>query len=363
MTSSAAVLDLYGAGSATTTVYEFDPLRDARWEGLVRTHPRASVFHSAKWLRALEIAYGYESSVVTTSPPHAPLTNGLVFCRVKSWLTGRRLVSLPFSDHCEPLVSDEAELDVLLAHARHKVDSGKWAYLEIRPTFSSPGDQAEFGVSNRYCLHRLNLNPSLQALFHRFHKSCIQRKIRRAEREGLTYEQGNAATLLDKFYKLLVITRKRLFLPPQPKYWFRALIASFGDDLKIRVVSKGDQPVASILTISHRRSMFYKYGCSDARFNRFGGMPLLFWNAIQEAKQQNISELEMGRSDPNGLGLISFKEHWGAVGAPLNYWRYPSKTTSGSAGGWQKAVMRPIIPATPNCVLPVIGRLLYRHVG
>ena len=37
------------------------------------------------------------------SPPDEPLENGFLFCRVESWLTGRRLVSLPFSDHCEPL--------------------------------------------------------------------------------------------------------------------------------------------------------------------------------------------------------------------------------------------------------------------
>jgi hypothetical protein len=34
----------------------------------------------------------------------------LVFCRVRSWLTGRRSISLPFSDHCEPLVESHEAL-------------------------------------------------------------------------------------------------------------------------------------------------------------------------------------------------------------------------------------------------------------
>jgi len=363
MTSSAAPgIDLCVGVSAATTVYELNPLNDPRWEAFVRSHPRASVFHSTNWLKALQNAYGYDLAVVTTCPREAALTNGLVFCRVKSWLTGRRMVSLPFSDHCEPLANNSGESDGLLLSMRHHVDGGEWKYIEIRPPFYRPGSQTGFGKSLTYCLHRLNLSRSKQELFHNFHKSCVQRKIRRAERERLQYEEGTSEILFQKFYRLLVITRRRLFLPPQPQYWFRALIASFGKDLKIRVVSKDDLPVASILTISHKMSMVYKYGCSDARFNSLGGMALLLWNTIQEAKDKGLSELEMGRSDGSNPGLISFKEHWGAVGTPLNYWRY-SNRTGGAGPMWQKSLLRRLTPATPNAVLQTVGRVLYRHVG
>jgi len=127
-------------------------------------------------------------------------------------------------------------------------------------------------------------------------------------------------------------------------------------------VSKDDLPVASILTISHKKIMVYKYGCSDARFNRLGGMALLLWNTIQEAKDKGLDEFEMGRSDGNNPGLISFKEHWGAVGTQLNYWRYPSRTV-GIANTWQKNMLRRVIPATPTSALRTMGMLLYRHIG
>jgi CelD/BcsL family acetyltransferase involved in cellulose biosynthesis len=360
--SAAASLDFCGGGPAATTVYEFNPLCDPRWETLVRNHPRASVFHSTSWLRALKTAYGYDPAVVTTCPRQAALTNGLVFCRVKSWLTGLRMVSLPFSDHCEPLVNHSGELDDLLIRMRQHVDSGRWKYVEIRPAFCQPGSGTGFGKSLTYCFHRLNLIGSTQELFHNFHKSCVQRKIRRAEREGLKYEEGTSDILLHHFYRLLVITRRRLFLPPQPLSWFRALIASFGEDLKIRVVSKDGLPVASILTISNQTSMVYKYGCSDVRFNRFGGMALLLWIAIQEAKGKGLDEFDMGRSDGGNPGLISFKDHWGAVGAHLHYWRYPSRT-EGMGNSWQKNMLRRIVPATPNAVLRMMGKHLYGHIG
>ena len=347
---------------SATNVYEIDPLCDSRWKTFVESHPLASVFHSTNWLRALKAAYGYDPVVVTISSPSQPLTNGFVFCRVTSWLTGQRLVSLPFSDHCEPLSSSAAESDQLLFHIRQWVDTGKWKYVEIRPTHYQPGDRIGLCKSVTYRLHSLDLSRSEQELFEGFHKSCVQRKIRKAEREKLKYEEGASEFLLKKFYRLLVSTRRRQYLPPQPLAWFRALIDVFGDDLKIRVASKDDVPIASILTLSHKKSMVYKYGCSDARFHRLGGMAFLFWQAIREAKEKGLDEFEMGRSNIDNLGLISFKEHWGAVGKPLSYWAYPHSPHTNQST-FEKAVLRCLIPATPDSVLAMVGKHLYRHIG
>jgi hypothetical protein len=343
-------------------VYEIDPLCDPRWEVFVNAHSQASVFHSTNWLRALQIGYGYEPVVVTTSPRETALTNGLVFCRVNSWLTGRRLVSLPFSDHCEPLASNSAHMEDLLFHMRQLIDAGKWEYIEIRPVFYQPSPQTELHKTSTYRFHSLDLRKGKQALFNSFHKNCVQRKIRRAEREQLHYEEGISDNLLRKFYALQVETRQRHYLPPQPLSWFRALIKAFGGDLKIRVASKGDLPIASIVTLAHKKSMVYKYGCSDVRFHNLGAMTLLFWNAIQEAKDKWIEQLEMGRSNSDNPGLISFKEHWGAVGKPLNYWTYPPRHGA-ALTVWEKAVLRRLIPFTPKSALKMAGNLLYRHIG
>jgi CelD/BcsL family acetyltransferase involved in cellulose biosynthesis len=362
-TSAASTIPLpVNAESSATSVFEINPLRDPRWEGFVNSHPRSSVFHSTNWLRALQTAYGYDPLVVTTCSPDAALTNGMVFCRVNSWLTGRRFVSLPFSDHCEPLVSNSNEFDNLLVHMMRHVDAGKWKYIEIRPSSFQPRIQGGFVRGAAYKLHSLDLRMSGQGLFDRFHKDCVQRKIRRAEREKLHYYEGNSERLLLSFYDLLMITRRRQCLPPQPLSWFRQLLASFGGDLKIRVATKDGLPVASILTLAHKKTMVYKYGCSDERFHKFGGMVLLFWNAIQEAKDKGFEEFEMGRSDNDNLGLISFKEHWGAVGTELRYWRH-SRQPETTGGNWEKSLLRKLVPLTPDSVLRAVGGLLYKHVG
>jgi hypothetical protein len=360
---SEAVSHLLEMDHSDPAVYEIDPLRDPRWAGLVENHPRSSVFHSTSWLRALETVYGYEPVVVTTCPPGSSLTNGLVFCRIKSWLTGPRFVSLPFSDHCEPLVDRLDDLDAMLLHMQRDVDERKWKYIEIRPVSQRPDSQVGLRKTLTYQFHRLDLRKSAEELFHGFHKDCVQRKIRRAEREELKYEDGNTEALLQKFYRLLVTTRRRQNLPPQPLAWFRGLIATFGDDLKIRVASKGGMPVAGILTLSNKRCVVYKYGGSIASLNKLGGMALLFWKTIQEAKDKALEELDLGRSGSDNLGLIAFKGHWGATGTPLTYWRYPPPGPYVPRPAWQKSLARRLVQASPDLALEAVGTLLYRHIG
>src|SRR5215831_4350465 len=91
-------------------VFELDPLRDARWNVFVDSHPHSSVFHTSQWLQALRKTYDYRPVTFTTCAPGTPLTNGIVFCEANSWLTGSKWVSLPFSDHCEPLVNGPSTL-------------------------------------------------------------------------------------------------------------------------------------------------------------------------------------------------------------------------------------------------------------
>jgi hypothetical protein len=344
-------------------VYEIDPLRDPRWAEFVNRHPRAAIFHTSGWLEALRRTYDYEPVAYTTSPPGQALTNGIPFCRIRTWLTGRRLVSLPFSDHCAPLVDRSEELDSLLASLERDSGIGAWQYVEIRPGNFPMPDRADFKKTETFCLHTLDLRPSLEELFHSFHKDSVQRKIRRAEREGLTCDEGNTDSLLEKFYGLLLRTRRRQGLPPQPMQWFRNLIVCLGDKVKIRVASKDGCAISSILTLTHNKELVYKYGCSDERFNNLGGTQLLFWKAIEEAKQGELEEFDLGRSDLANTGLITFKDRWGSARSTLVYYRHSLRHSEKIVRTWQLNLARHFFAHMPDSFLAAAGRLLYKHIG
>jgi GNAT acetyltransferase-like protein len=353
--------------NVSKTLHQIAPLADGRWDKFVEGHPRASVFHTTAWLEALRRTYGYDIIGYTTSPPGVELQNGLVFCRIESWLTGRRLVSLPFSDHCE-LFSENVDPVVFSALLEEQFRTEEWRYIEIRPLGVFRPPTSLHLSTHDYCFHQLDLSPDLDTLFHNFHKDSTQRKIRRAERENLRYEDGHSQALFEIFYRLFVLTRQRHHIPPQPTRWFRNLIDCFGEALKIRIAFKGHKPVASILTLRYKDTLVYKYGCSDSQFNNLGGTHLLFWRAIQEAKAQGLRTLDMGRSDRNNVGLITFKDRWGAKRSALNYSRYTasgnsSRMHSEGSSDWKLRLAKQVFARTPTRLLPAIGNLLYKHMG
>ena len=345
------------------SVYKLNPLQDTRWQDLVDHDPNGSVFHSTPWLHALSRTYGYEPVVYTTTPPANKLSNGVVFCRVRSWVSGNRLVSLPFSDHCQPLATPE-EMSELMNSLRASRRLTRWKYIELRPLRPDAAAYTpDLTTSESYSLQMLDLSPDLYTLFRNFHKSCVQRKIQRAQRENLTYEEGRSDSLLNKFYDLLLLTRRRHGLPPQPLAWFRNAIASLGDRILIRIASKNGQAIASIITMQYKDVLVYKYGCSDSRFNNLGGNSLLFWRAIQDAKKNGLLKFDLGRSEADNRGLITFKENWGAVSRPLDYYRLPARQPFHLHSGWQSRVAKGVFSVMPDTLLAATGKLLYRHIG
>jgi CelD/BcsL family acetyltransferase involved in cellulose biosynthesis len=353
--------------TVTLTARQIRPLEDPRWDGFLQRHPHSSVFHTTAWLQALRRTYGYEPVAFTTSLPDLELDNAVVFCVVDSWITGRRLVSLPFSDHCDPLVGCDADQSAIFATIDRELNQKAFRYVELRPVHLLEYSTSLFRTECRYYHHQIDLRPDIDTLFHNCHKDSIQRKIRRAERERLTYEEGRSESHLLAFYRLWLLTRRRHHLPPQPKRWFQSLIDCFGEALKIRIASKDGQAIAAILTICHRDTLFYKYGCSDAQYHNLGAMPLLLWRSIQEAKEAGLRIVDLGRSDWEGVGLVTFKDRWGTARSELAYSRLvPSLSSKGAFGvatNWGEVIAKRALPHLPDRLFCSVGELLYKHVG
>jgi CelD/BcsL family acetyltransferase involved in cellulose biosynthesis len=347
---------------ASIEIYEVSPLADPRWPQFLESHPKTSVIHSTEWLSALQKTYRYEPLAYTTAPREAPLIDAVVFCRVNSWLTGQRLVSLPFSDHCEPLAESVDQLNELLSPALRELRERKIKYIDIRPLSLSFSGETKGAES--YFLHLLDLRPTLDELYKKLHGDSIRRKIQRAEREKLTLEVGSSEEMLADFYKLHVITRQRQQVPPHPLKWFRNVLRCLGKDAQIRIARKDGAAIASIFTLSHKQKMVYKYGCSDAHSHNLGGMQFLFWHLIRDSKGRGFVELDFGRSECSNTGLVTFKDRWGTQRQLITYLRYPHRTPSREQQ--PSTIMsfgKKVFSHCPQSVLRLAGDLLYPHMG
>ena len=351
------------------------------------------MFHTGGWLDALKRTYGYETFALTTTAA-GPLDDGLVVCRVRTW-AARRLVSLPFSDHCEPLVETPSNLAAMVEWLDLERRKGGWRSFELRPRTETggqpfraddgpdtasdggrplrvddgPGAVREGGQpsrvaeTGRFMLHTLDLRQPAAEIFRRFHASSTQRAIRRAEREGLEYDAGRSRAHLEAFFGLLRLTRRRHGRPPQPIAWFRQLLDSFGERLTIHLARHEGVAVAGILTLTFRTTMVYKYGGSDAAHHARGGMPLLFWRAIQQAQAAGLELLDLGRSDLDQDGLIAFKDHLGATRSTLTYYGIPGRPAGGPRVDVLSRAARRVAAHLPDAALDFTGRVLYRHLG
>ena len=347
-------------------LYQVNPTNDERWARLLESHPNSSVFHTAPWLRALRLTYGYEPLVFTTSPPTEELKHGIVFCHVDSWITGNRLVSLPFSDHCEPLCDSAEDTSFLFSSLQAAVERRKWKYLEIRPIEMNLGEAsngAGFQAVSTYFLHVLDLGPDLNPLFQSFDYDSVQRRIRRAERGGLVEKCGRSESLLKSFYELFQVTRDRHQLPPMPYAWFRNLVQCLGESLEFRLAYKEQTPISAIMTLRFKDVLYYKYGCSNKQFNNFGATPWLLWRAIAAAKLSGAKKFDMGRTEEDNEGLLTFKNHWVPRPDRLVYWKFPGKSFLGAAQGWKLRMAKRVFSFMPRRVLRTLGELTYRHIG
>ena len=90
-----------------------DPEADPRWDDFVQQHPEGSIYHHSAWKKVLEETYGFDPFYVALENKTEGTFEGIVpFMLVNSWLTGKRLVSLPFTSYCNPIVPEGAVQEV-----------------------------------------------------------------------------------------------------------------------------------------------------------------------------------------------------------------------------------------------------------
>ncbi len=335
---------------------------------LVDRHPDASIFHSVGWLEALKRTYGYEPVAFTTSPPTGPLKNGIVFCRVKSWLMGSRLVSLPFSDHCEPLCDSPEELSFLVRYLQTVLEHDNLKFLEIRSVSEMPNARNYCSAeaqrhSVRYFLHIVDLRPELGEIFRTLDRDSVQRRIQRADRAGLAQKTGRSRQLLEQFYDLFVGTRGRQQLPPIPYTWFQNLLECAGEAAEIRVAEHENKPIAAVFSLRFRDKLYYKYGCSDEHFNNLGATPWLLWKVVSAGKATGARIFDMGRTQEDHIGLLTFKNHWSNQPLSIVYWAYPDVPALRAHNGWHMKIAKQVFSHMPGKMLSFAGKVLYRHIG
>ncbi len=331
-----------------------DPLDFPGWDDLVLTACEYSFFHSSAWVRVLCESYGYKPAFFAATP-----TAIVPLLEVNSFLTGRRAVSLPFSDYCDPLLFDNSSLSAIPDGLIDFSRKTGWKHLDFRAqTIFAP----EVPVFSRYVRHTLKLTTPEQ-LFSELHKNTV-RNLKKARSSGLEIEVSGSLEATRKYYKLHCLTRKRQATPPQPFSFFRKIYEHVFSHGKGRVILAYHEhkPIAGAVFFHLGKKAMYKFGASDLAYSALGGNAAVMWEAITRYTTEGCTTFCFGRTDLDNEGLRRFKASFGAAEEPLCYYRYDLKSAKfleGHPGTGTHQLLRRL----PMPLLRIAGELLYRHVG
>jgi lipid II:glycine glycyltransferase (peptidoglycan interpeptide bridge formation enzyme) len=343
-----------------------DPITDSRWDEFVSSQKHSTIFHTSAWARVIREAYRY-------SPRYYVLENAdrfqaaIPFYFVRSILTGKRLVCLPFSDYCWPLGEDEADITSLLNSARQEIEAGKASYLEIRGGNNgfSP-TQSNLVTRNFNIFHLLDLTPGADALKKGFHDG-VKDGIRQAGKRGVTVRLSNNKEDLDTFFKLHIATRQKLGVLPQPYIFFKVLyhhLISPRHGFMAMGECEGKVIAASIF-LTHKDNVYYKFSASDESYLQKRPNHMVIWEAIRYACANNYKYFDFGRCSPEEKGLRAFKLGWGTKEIDLPYFYYPEikGLTAASGNGVKYKTLRLVLHMMPQFAFKAAGSLLYKHLA
>ena len=340
---------------------QVDPLTYRDWNEHVLATPHASIFHSTNWLRVLQASYGYQPYYFACFKGQQ-LSALLPFMEVKSWITGIRGVSLPFSDYCEPISDENTSYPEVLEQVIMVARQRKWKFLEVRG-----GDALLRGISpyTFYYRHLLVLDRDEAKVFSKL-RSNYRAKIRKARASDLTVAIFHSPEAMTEYYRLHCLTRKRHGLPPQPACFFQhiqeyIIAKNLGF---VTLVSHKGQNVAGAVFFSFGNRAIYKFGASDILYQDLYPNYLLFWHVIQWLCYHDYTELCFGRSAPNNTGLVQFKDGWATNKSRISYYKYDLKTASfvQNVNHWSAADSK-IWQKMPITLLKLAGSVLYKHIG
>jgi hypothetical protein len=277
-------------------------------------------------------------------------------------LTGRRGVSLPFTDFCNSLGARENQGRALFEAAKAEGVRRRWRYFECR-NGNDGGPAAAPSLS--FWGHEIDLTVGASRLSEGM-ASASRRAVRKAEKAGLKviFETTREATGI--YFGLHAQTRKRHGLPPQPPAFFwniqKRLLS--GGQGEVGLVLLGGKPIAGAIYLWFGRRAMYKFGASDsdARIERPNN--LLMWRAMERYEAKGLEALHLGRTSLLHEGLRRFKTGFGAREERIDFCKFDFKKgeyvrEDDKVEGWFNRVFAKM----PIFALRLAGKMLYPHLS
>lgn len=352
-------------------IYIIDPLQDSRWDEFVNNHPFGWITHLAGWKSVLEKSFkhirGHYLTLIDESNNN--IVAALPIFEVKSWLTGKRLVSIPFATISDPLVSNSDQMQMLFDAALEFAGQRKITEIEIRSHRLSPILQNHsFEKNLDFKQHLISLNGSLEDLLKSFHKKCVQKRIRQSLESNLKLRIAQDERDMWSFYQLHLVIRKRLGLPVQPYQFLRQLWQVFFplNHLALLLAEYEGKIVGGQIIFKFKDQVSAEFIAYDDHYRDLNLSHFLYWHAIRLAHEQEYKTFDLGRTSAHNDSLMEFKSRWGTEVLDLPIY-YHSKKMAAKRKSREDSrtygMVRTVCQKMPAPVFQAFGNFCYHHLG
>lgn len=345
-----------------------NPVEDPRWDKFVENHPFGSIFHLSSWSQVLIKTFQYHPYYIVLEE-NSKIKAGLPFMLVKSWITGTRLISLPRTSYCDPLIESAEDIKEILRAAQKLLETERGQFFEIKCQFN---DQLLMGMElvryEHFKNQILNLEIGVDRLWKQCHRSCVRQRVQKAQRENVTVRIGETLSDLKIFYSLHKKTTEKHMVPPRPFSFFRNMWDLFQPDknLILVIAEKDGIPGGAGLFLRFKGTIIFEFLGLNYDLIDYSPGHLITWEAIQMACKNGLKRFDFGLTPPENVGLVDFKARWGGEHRTLNYFYYPDVKGykafvkhSGSIEGGKSD----FIPTLQKRVKRYAASKLYRHFG
>lgn len=354
------------------------------WEAYVARHPEGTIFHTLLWRDAVTEAFGHDSRYLTAWRDNR-LVGVFPLSRVRTYLAGTILVSVPYAVYGGALADDDEARDALWEHARRHADRMGAQWMDIR---SIRPQRPGLPVLTRYVTFRKSLPDDPARIL-----ADMPRKARAAarharERYGLEVSFDDAH--LDTVWSLYSQSMRRIASLNYPSCFFRALmertapaaaaVSPVGlerpeapDDQEagptcrhlVQLVLHRGRPVAGLVSFMFRDMLMPYFAGCDERFEKYHPNNLMYLAAMEQGVALGCRLFDFGRSRVENVGACNFKRFQGFEPTPLYYQYYvprggrePDLTPSHP----RVALARRVWPRLPLAVTRPLGAWLSKSI-
>lgn len=287
----------------------------ARVESFVRAQPAATPFHLPQWTAATARACRQRPRYLIAERADGGIAGVLPLLETRSRVFGSALVSAGFGTDGGILAEAPDAVGALAASAWALANRLGIGSVELR---GGPVPNEQWTVRDDthvgFVRDLANNEDGLLAQLSRNRRATV----RKAMGQGYAIATGNDAATAAEHYAVYAESVRNLGTPVFPRALFREVLAAFGDEADVLTVRRGDEPLASVLSLYFRDTVFPYWGGSTTAGRNALGADAMYFGLMLHARARGFTRYDFGRSK-TGTGTAAYKSYWGFEPVPLRY--------------------------------------------